>query len=629
MSNPYKDYKDNLRSNLPVGMTYDSDKARFVVNSKTFANPWVALWYLRYIQNFGYIVDPTFKTSSGSVSVPAISSASTFIRTVKASGAANLPTFISAGSSDPITNSDGEVNLAAALASGVAERILTSGGATTFAGFTVSGIAERSIISAGTPNLPSFSTSGTSAVTGDDTTAPTASSLVFGAQDANGDVAATLTDLSENGTLGIVWTSTDQSAATNAQIKTAAEGGAALTNQLSISTQAVTTGGGPYTISDGLPSSQDATLYWQAVIWDASDNISAVFSGSQAIDTTAPTVSTRSPADNATDVAVDASLVMTFSEGMARQGTVVLKNVGGATIETFDLSTDGTWSTVSETDDRVTLVPASDFTGGATLAVQWSGLEDSKGNALADNATDTTWNFSVVAVASGLTPEQDVAGGADSDNGVFQRETNSITIGSNANRVLVCMVCATHSAGEDLSATTMTFGTAARSYGTGTSMTVLDAYNVDDGSERQSVLIGILVNPSAGAGTVQIDTTATTFDISAISSRLYEYSGAKQTIGNYLVLHSGGETTTLSTSGSVSAGALVSALTILSGDFSTEISEDTTATVDATGSTGTTGFSDLTFAFASEDVSAGTDGHTFSWTTSAKSHLATLNIPEA
>jgi hypothetical protein len=49
MSNPYKDYKDNLRSNLPVGMTYDSDKARFVVNSKTFANPWVALWYLRYL----------------------------------------------------------------------------------------------------------------------------------------------------------------------------------------------------------------------------------------------------------------------------------------------------------------------------------------------------------------------------------------------------------------------------------------------------------------------------------------------------------------------------------------------------------------------------------------------------
>jgi hypothetical protein len=354
-----------------------------------------------------------------------------------------------------------------------------------------------------------------------------------------------------------------------------------------------------------------------------------VFSGSQAIDTTAPTVSTLSPTDNATDVAVDASLVMTFSEGMARQGTVTLKNVGGATIETFDLSTDGTWSTVSETDDRITLVPASDFTGSATLAVQWSGLEDSKGNALADNATDTTWNFSVVAAASGLTQEQDVAGGADSDNGVFQRETNSITIGSNANRVLVCMVCATHSAGEDLSATTMTFGTAARSYGTGTSMTVLDVYNVDDGSERQSVLIGILVNPSSGAGTVQIDSTATTFDISAISSHLYEYSGADQTIGNYLVLDSGGQTTTLSTSGSVSAGALVSALTILSGDFSTEISEDTTATVDATGSTGTTGFSDLTFAFASEDVSAGTDGHTFSWTTSAKSHLATLNIPEA
>lgn len=236
-----------------------------------------------------------------------------------------------------------------------------------------------------------------------DTTAPTAASVVAGTQQSDGSLTIAVTTLSEDSTIGIVWTSSDQSGASNSAVKTAAQGGTALTDQLSVDTQAATVGGGPYTVTDGLPSGQDGTVYYQLVFWDASDNISSVFSGSVTLDTTAPTVSTLSPADNATDVAVDANLVMTFSEGMKRQGTVTLKNVGGATIETFDLSTDGTWSTTTETDDTWTGNPASDFTNSATLAVQWSGLEDTKGNALANNATDTTWNFTVVAAGSGIT----------------------------------------------------------------------------------------------------------------------------------------------------------------------------------------------------------------------------------
>jgi hypothetical protein len=165
MSNPYKDYKDNLRSNLPVGMTYDSTKARFVVNNKTFVNPWVALWYLRYIQKFGYIVDPTFKTSSGFVSLAALSTSSTFSRTVNTTGAVNLPQVTSFGSSEPVTSSEGAVNLVAAIASGVAERILTSEGAVTFAGFTVSGVAERAVNSTGAIDLPKVTTSGTATTT--------------------------------------------------------------------------------------------------------------------------------------------------------------------------------------------------------------------------------------------------------------------------------------------------------------------------------------------------------------------------------------------------------------------------------------------------------------------------------
>lgn len=121
------------------------------------------------------------------------------------------------------------------------------------------------------------------------------------------------------------------------------------------------------------------------------------------IDTVDPAFPTLSPIDGAADVAVDANLVMTFSESMARQGTVTLKNVGDADIETFDLSADGTWSTTTSTDDTWTGNPTADFANSATLAVQWSGLEDVAGNTLADNATDTLWDFGVVAAGATAT----------------------------------------------------------------------------------------------------------------------------------------------------------------------------------------------------------------------------------
>jgi hypothetical protein len=118
-----------------------------------------------------------------------------------------------------------------------------------------------------------------------------------------------------------------------------------------------------------------------------------VVSSAFTLDTTAPTVS-LSPADGATGVLATANIVMTFSEAMKTQGTVDLRVVGGALIESFDLATEGTWSVG---DTVWTGNPASDFTAGASLCVRWSGLEDTKGNPLADNTGDTLWNFGVAS----------------------------------------------------------------------------------------------------------------------------------------------------------------------------------------------------------------------------------------
>jgi hypothetical protein len=112
-----------------------------------------------------------------------------------------------------------------------------------------------------------------------------------------------------------------------------------------------------------------------------------------------PSVLSYSPADNATGVAVNANLVIEFSEQMdvSAVTTVTLKNVGGATIETFNSSTDGIWTNGDLTRDTWTVTPASDLVNSANLCVQYSGFKDLAGNAAPSVADDTTWSFDVVA----------------------------------------------------------------------------------------------------------------------------------------------------------------------------------------------------------------------------------------
>ena len=129
-------------------------------------------------------------------------------------------------------------------------------------------------------------------------------------------------------------------------------------------------------------------------------NADVAVSGAFTLDTNAPTISILSPADNATGVAANENLVMTLSEPMKRQGTVELRHVGGALVQSFDLATGGAWSLG---DTVWTGNPAADFPDGAALCVRWSGLEDLKGNALAGNGGDTAWNFAVAGAATGLT----------------------------------------------------------------------------------------------------------------------------------------------------------------------------------------------------------------------------------
>jgi predicted enzyme related to lactoylglutathione lyase len=57
MSNALRDYNTFIRTNLPAGITYDSDRARYVTgNGNYFTSYQKAKWYLDYIVKFGYEV---------------------------------------------------------------------------------------------------------------------------------------------------------------------------------------------------------------------------------------------------------------------------------------------------------------------------------------------------------------------------------------------------------------------------------------------------------------------------------------------------------------------------------------------------------------------------------------------
>jgi hypothetical protein len=126
---------------------------------------------------------------------------------------------------------------------------------------------------------------------------------------------------------------------------------------------------------------------------------------SQTIDATAPTVSSFSPADNATGVAVDATLVVTFSEPVAlgASGTITLKKTSDdSTVDSWDVSADegsGAGQLEVLNDDELNLHLTTDIDGGLEVYVIWDAgvVKDIAGNNVAALSTTTTWSFTTAS----------------------------------------------------------------------------------------------------------------------------------------------------------------------------------------------------------------------------------------
>jgi hypothetical protein len=134
------------------------------------------------------------------------------------------------------------------------------------------------------------------------------------------------------------------------------------------------------------PTLRNQNLYGDG--WDM-----GAFVSSTLRDDTAPSISTLSPADNAVDVAVDGSLVITFSEVVDTEtGTISIRKASDdSTVEEFDVTTDITGSGT----DEITINPTTDLPYETELYVHIdaTAFDDTAGNSFAGITDATTWNF--------------------------------------------------------------------------------------------------------------------------------------------------------------------------------------------------------------------------------------------
>ncbi|MBF8275962.1 MAG: hypothetical protein HW390_1035 [Candidatus Brocadiaceae bacterium] len=121
-------------------------------------------------------------------------------------------------------------------------------------------------------------------------------------------------------------------------------------------------------------------------VWykDAAGNVSSAASDSITLDTTAPTVSSQSPASGATGVALSSTITATFSESM---------NASSITTSTFTVNNgvNNISGSVSYSGTTATFTPSSSLSSYTTYTVTvTTGVTDAAGNAMAANVT---WRF--------------------------------------------------------------------------------------------------------------------------------------------------------------------------------------------------------------------------------------------
>lgn len=142
------------------------------------------------------------------------------------------------------------------------------------------------------------------------------------------------------------------------------------------------------------------------------------------IDTTAPTLTSTTPADNATNVAVNSNITLVFSENVVDGGgSIVLKKASdNSTVQTF----------TGFSGNTVTLNPSSDLAPSTAYYIQVTStaIKDTSGNAYAGINDTTTFSFQTAA-ADSTGPTMTITAAEVSDGGTSDNATLTLTFTSN------------------------------------------------------------------------------------------------------------------------------------------------------------------------------------------------------
>ncbi|WP_254564241.1 putative Ig domain-containing protein, partial [Oscillatoria sp. HE19RPO] len=220
----------------------------------------------------------------------------------------------------------------------------------------------------------------------------------------------------ETGTIDQYATYTGGSGTTTLTFQYTVQAGDTAADLEYLSTTALELNGG--TIKDNLMV--DADLNLPALVSASS------LGGSKAIviETTAPTLTTLTPTDNATNVPVGSNLVLEFNEPInPGTGNITIKNASdNSVVETIAI----TAANVTISGNTVTINPTNNLQGGTGyyLAIDATAIQDAAGNPYSGISDSTTWNFTTADAAPTVaTAITDVSVNEDATNTTIDLST--------------------------------------------------------------------------------------------------------------------------------------------------------------------------------------------------------------
>jgi len=181
-----------------------------------------------------------------------------------------------------------------------------------------------------------------------------------------------------------------------------------------------------FTIANDVELTLDATLDYETDVSHSvtieadngvDDPVSRLFTITVTdVDEVAPTVLSFSPADNATLVATDTDLIVTFSEivVLGASGVITLKRTSDdVTIDSWDVSADegiGAGQVDVLDGDKLHLHITTALAASEEFYIIWDAgvVEDVAGNAVAALSTTTTWSFTTGITLAALTVDTPV-----------------------------------------------------------------------------------------------------------------------------------------------------------------------------------------------------------------------------